>query len=404
MPSISRRFLKESFWVTLGQFGTSISAFVVLAVIANLVSKEALGEYRFVLAVLTILAITALPGLDTAIVQSTARGFTGQLPKLVNEKAKWGVLGLLGGFLLAGYYFWVGNDVRAIALAAAALLVPLYGTYFIYFFYLQGKREFLWSSTFQIISRLFFTVFVVLAAFFLRDPVSLVVTYMAITILTQYVGYRYTIKKYSHEQERHDPEVVSYGKKLTILGALNIVAVNIDKILVGIFLGAVPVAIYTIATLLPLESIRAGRIIGQVTLPSFSTEGFKVKTSWLFTRLALLELFLFIGWGIYALIAPFFFTIFFPTYTEVVPYSIVAMLIVLTAPAYVLRSLFVAQKYTYGVNLTLIAVPVLKTIILAGALLWYGLWGAVWALVAGGVIELALHGYAYFRYKKEHAQ
>lgn len=402
MPSISRRFLKESFWVTLGQFGTSISAFVVLAVIANLVSKEALGEYRFVLAVLTILAITALPGLDTAVVQSTARGFTGQLPRLIREKAKWGVLGLLAGLLLAGYYFWVGNDIRATALAASALLVPLYGTYFIYFFYLQGKREFLWSSTFQIISRLFFAIFVVLAAFFLRDPVSLVVTYMAVTILTQYVGYQYTLKKYAHEPENFDPEVVPYGKKLTVLGAFNIIAVNIDKILVGIFLGAVPVAIYTIATLLPLESIRAGRIIGQVTLPSFSSEGFRVKTSWLFERLALLEFALFVCWGVYTLIAPHFFSVFFPTYAEAVPYSIVAMLIVLTAPAYVLRSLFVAQKYTYGINLTLIAVPVLKTIILAVALVLFGLWGAVWALVAGGVIELALHLYAYFKYKKTH--
>ncbi len=398
MSFTSRKFLKESLWVTFGQLGTSLSAFVVLAVLANLVPKESLGEYRFVLAAVTIFGIATLPGLDTAIVQSTARGFSGQLSSLIRTKIIWGIGGLVLGVAVSAFYFFTGNEPRALALLAASVLVPFYGTYFIYFFFLQGKREFLWSSSFQIVSRLFFAVLVILTAVFLRDPVSLVVTYMLSTIITQYVGYWITQKKYAHEEQKLDLDIVSYGKKLTVLGALNIIAVNIDKILVGIFLGPVAVAVYTIATLLPLESIRAGRIIGQVTLPTFSTEGFSVKTTWFFKKLIFLEVVLLVGWAGYAVLAPFFFSVFFPTYTEAVPYSIAAMLIVLTAPAYVLRSLFVAQKYTFGINLTLIVVPVCKTVILAVGLVWFGLWGAVWALVIGGFVELIVHFFAYSRY------
>jgi len=392
-------FLKNSGWVTLGQLGTSLTAFLVITVLANIVSKETLGEYRYVLALVTILGISTLPGLDTALVQSTAKGFSGQLQQLVAVKKKWGFLGLIFGLAIAIYFFFIGNETRAITIVIVSLLVPLYGSYFVYFFYLQGKKNFFLSSVLQLLSRVFFAVVVLGVAFVAPEPLYLILAFMVATIFTQYLSYHYVKQKV--QEDNVDPQVISYGKHLTGLGALNILVVNIDKILVGGLLGVVPLAVYTVATLLPQESIRAGRIIAQVTLPTFSSKDTPLEIWRLIPRLLILEVVLFFGWIVYALAAPLFYSTLFPQYTEVVPYTIVAMLIVLTAPAYVLRSLFIAKKFTQGINVTLISVPVIKTLILLFGLVGWGLWGAIWALVVGGLVELLIHFYMYALFTRD---
>lgn len=390
---------RNSLWVTLGQLGTSLTAFIVITVLANIVSKEVLGEYRYVLALITILGISTLPGLDTALVQSTAKGFTGQLEKMIHIKRRWGLLGLLGGFVTAGYFLFMGYEIRAIGIFFASLAIPLYGTYFVYFFYLQGKKLFYLSALLQLISRIFFACVVLFVAWFFPEPIYLILSFLGATICTQFFAYKYIQRKFI-ESKNEDPEIVAYGKHLTLLGSLNILVGNVDKILVGTFLGIVPLALYTIATLLPLESIRAGRIIAQVALPTFSSDNRSLGMWKLLPRLIMLEIILFIGWLIYALMSPFFYGLFFPQYIEVVPYTVVAMLIVLTAPSYVLRSLFVARKFKKGINVTLVSVPILKTIILIIGLFGWGLWGTIWALVIGGFFELMIHVWMYHRYTK----
>ena len=129
------------------------------------------------------------------------------------------------------------------------------------------------------------------------------------------------------------------------MGAVGTIATNIDKVFVWHFLGAIPTALYSIATLLPTESVRIGRMLAQALLPKFSL----VKKESLQAGSIIKKLFYFMGllliiWSIYALSAPTLFHWLLPDYTEIVPHTIVAMTIIFTTPTYIIRSLFMSQK------------------------------------------------------------
>lgn len=392
-----KSLFRDSTWVLLGQLVTSLTAFAVITVLANMLEPEDFGLYRFVLSVVTILAITNLPGLDTALVQSTAKGFRNSFTYVARTKAVFSLLGSLAACLLATYYWLTGAMLLASAFALVAIFLPLYGTFFIYFFYLQGRKEFGRAALIQAIGRVVFATAMI--GFVCIFPSALIALFgfLAGTVLMQYAGYVWVLRQQKKRLEKpieNDPNIISYGKHLTLLGTANIIAVNIDKVITWYVLGPVATAIYTVATLLPLESIRIGRIMSQVLLPRFS-ENSTIDLRSFLKRIALVEIILFAGWLTFALVASFFFSLFFPDYAKSVPYAIVAGLIVLTAPAYIIRSYFTATKSEDTLKILLIGVPIIKTLLLVILIFPYGLWGAIWAMVIGGLLEIAISLYLF---------
>lgn len=383
----------SSFWVFVGQLATSLSAFIVMVVLANLTSKDTLGEYRYMISVISILMIFTLPGLDTALVQSTARGHEGQLNTAVRTKMLYGLLASGISLIAASYYLLHGNSVLALSYFVVAILMPLFGAYFTYFFFLQGKQRFAEASLTQAGGRIIFLGIMIGTAIIQPTTTALITAFLLSTIVAQYVGSWWTNRRYV-QKNNPDDQLISYGKHLSLLGAAGIVATNIDKVLTWYLLGAVPTALYSIATLLPLESIRVGRMLAQALLPKFSAmQSVHKQHAAVLQKILMFMVVLGLGWALYALCAPWFFQIFFPDYVEIVPHTIVAMAIIFTTPVYVIRSLFTSQKYTRALNRTLIDVPVVKTILFILGMIYGGLWGAIVMFVIGGLLELIYNLY-----------
>src|SRR3989344_3576832 len=97
------------FWLGLGQIVASGSVFLTSIAFANLLAPELYGIYKYVLSVFGMLAITTLFGMDSAVTQSTARGFEGTITPAFKEKMKWGTLGSLASLAIALYYYAQGN-------------------------------------------------------------------------------------------------------------------------------------------------------------------------------------------------------------------------------------------------------------------------------------------------------
>ena len=77
----------------------SLLCFIIICIVfANFLSKEVFGEYTFVMAVLSIAGIFALPGMRVAVIQAVARGYEGTYFRALREIFKWSWLGSL--FLL----------------------------------------------------------------------------------------------------------------------------------------------------------------------------------------------------------------------------------------------------------------------------------------------------------------
>lgn len=378
--------VKNSGWVLFGQLATSLSAFLVMVVLANVVDKGDYGEYRFLLSVILILAIFTLPGLNTALSQSTARGNLGQLPAVISHKIRWGLVGSAIALVMSAYYWSQGNSALGASFVVVGLCIPFYNTFFAYYAYLQGKQLFNQTALLQIFARVVFMIVMVAAALAAPSPVVLISAYFIATIAMQYVGYRITLRKHD-DPVTTDEDMVAYGKYLTLYnGAPTIVATQIGTIAIWYFLGDVEAAIYAIAMMIPLEANRFGAILNQVAMPKMSQQNIDVGA--LLKKILKLEIILAGVWAMYALLAPWLFSIFFPQYPEAVPYTIVAMLMVLLVPKMILRGFLVAQKMKHELRILALSVAGVQIILTIALIPLFNIWGAVAANLAAWAIEL----------------
>ena len=68
---------KGSSWLFLSQIVLGLISFLTLLIFSYFLPKEVFGTYRYVLSFVSILAIFALPGINTAINRTIARNFHG---------------------------------------------------------------------------------------------------------------------------------------------------------------------------------------------------------------------------------------------------------------------------------------------------------------------------------------
>ncbi|MFW0871391.1 MAG: oligosaccharide flippase family protein [Patescibacteria group bacterium] len=379
---------KNSSWVFLGQLATSLSAFIVMVALANMVDKGEYGEYRFIIAIILILAIFTLPGMQTALVQSTARGHEGQLDTIVRVRIKWGLLATFFAWLLSAYYFYQANTSLGYSFAIVGAFMPLYGVYFSYFFYLQGKQLFDQAALTQAAARVIFMIVMIGTAFIAPTATYLIAAYMIATIAMQYAGYLWT-KKHHRYPQNIDGDAIAYGKYLTLYNATpNTIATQIGIVAIWYFMGDVEAAVYAVAMMIPMEFNRLGSIFNQVATPRMSQKEIDVPA--LFRKIFKFELVLIATWLLYALLAPYIFALFFPTYSEAVDFSILAMLMVLLVPRMVLRGYLNAKKMRQAIRTVSLSVPILQIILTLTLIPALGIMGAILALLIAWSLEYLL--------------
>ena len=100
--------VKGGSWLTLNRVIGSIIALTLAVVYANLLPKESYGLYKYVLSIVSILAITTLPGMDIALTRSIVNGYEGSIKKVIKTKLAWSLLGIITGLGISVYYFTMG--------------------------------------------------------------------------------------------------------------------------------------------------------------------------------------------------------------------------------------------------------------------------------------------------------
>ncbi len=378
---------KNSFWVFLGQITTSISLFIMMVVLANLLPKEDFGEFRYLLSMLMVLSVFTLPSLDTALSQSTANKFSGQLKKVIKVKKIYAILATVFAFLLSGYYLYNGNTSLSYSFLFIALLMPIYGTYNSYFFYLQGIQKFNEATILQSLGKILLLVVMVVTAYLTPTTSVIIAAFMLSTAVPQILASVWTRVKYK-EEDNFDSELISYGKYLTIIGTFPLLAVTFDKIIIWNQLGASEVAVYSIAMMIPFEGARLGRVLNQIAMPKLTANNVSIPK--LFKKIFLLEILLFLIWLTYALIAPMFFSVFFPSYTESVNYSIVGMLLLLFSPNLLMRAYLFAKKMKKEIKFVLTFVPITQLVLMILALPVWGISGIIGVLLFGAFLEFII--------------
>jgi O-antigen/teichoic acid export membrane protein len=389
-----RYLAKGGSWSSLSyvmQVGFGIITTVALA---NLLPKEILGTYQFIIAMSGIIGIFTLTGMGTAIIRAVAQGHEGAFRNGVQVKLKWSVGVAVAGATFATYYAYNGNTDLAISFLIIAACVPLIDTFLLYESYLRGKQAFrdevmlgLWRKPLPLIA--------LLGALYFTDHVpTLIAAYFATTVISTILVYAKIIQKYQPPDTPHE-ETVAYSKQISVMGILSRIAEHADKALLWYLLGPVAVATFTIAQLATRYSGGLANVISHISLPKVSQRDLPTlqetlpRKVWIFTVIMIP---LMLG---YVFVVPFLFQFLFPEYLESIPLAQTLGILFLFLPRSVYGYALVAHKQTRALYILSITIPLIKLGAMASLILFFGIWGAVYALILTEAINLFITWYLF---------
>lgn len=376
------------FWLTAGQAVASFSAFALSIVFANFLTPQVYGTYKYVLSLAGIFAFPTLFGISTSLQRAIARSEDNAAKRALRAKLIGGVVAALGAGAAALWYFANGNNELGLALTIVAIGIPFMEAYGLYDNVLQGKGLFRTSTIYFTTSSLAATTALIAAIFVSGGSlVVLLFTYFAAWAIARIVAWQLVLPLLTERAETTQGEVVTYGVRLSLIGALNVIANNIDKIILFQWLGPAELAIYSFATAIPEQLRAALKAITPLALSRFSRRSAEdIQSS--IHRKALLSVLTTLPFvGLYILAAPYIYQILFPAYIDSIIYSQVFALSILVVPAFLYTAALQSQRAEKIIAITDISLSIVGLLLVVILIPVYGVWGAVGARVAGRFIS-----------------
>jgi O-antigen/teichoic acid export membrane protein len=367
-------------WGNLGAFSISFFSFLLYVAFAHFLSKETYGTYQYLLSLGAIVGTFTLTGMNTAIAQAIARGYDGVFAKAMQLQMRWNLLPMIGSWVFSAYYFYNGNTTLGWGLLLIGLITPTINTLNTYTAILSGKKDFRRGFLFNLYSNLPYYGSLLLIAFFYNAPLPLLIANLVSQVLATYVLYKATLTVYQLN-DAIDPQTIGYGKHLSFMNLLGGIISQLDSVLVFHYLGAAELAIYSFATAIPERLAGFFKFIPAAAMPKFA-----VKTDEEIKRsiLAKTSIGLFAGAVIafaYILLAKVFFTLFFPTYMDAVPYSQLYGLVIIASIGGVFPMALIAKRHIKSLYIFNIAMPIISLVLQFSGIIYFGLWGLIVAKI-----------------------
>jgi O-antigen/teichoic acid export membrane protein len=381
---------KGGFWLTLGQIVSAGASFLLAIAFANLLDPVTYGNYRYILSITGILAISTLSGINTAITRSVARGYEGSIITGLKTKIHWGLIGSLVSLILAGYYHFNGNSTLTISFLIVSVFLPFIDSFGAYNAFLYGKKLFGKNSIYGIISQVAATTILIATLFVTKNIFVILLAYFISWTTMRLIFLVLAVKKFQNNNIQ-DPEVVSYGKKLSFIGIIGVVATNIDKVLLFHYLGATELAIYSFATIIPEKIKSAFKNIGVLALPKFSQKREREIQKTILPKIIKFAVLMGIIALVYALVAPLIYKLFFPQYLDSIKLSQLYAISFVVAPFSVITSYFESQKKISHLFQYMTISHIIGIIIIFLGIFFFGMMGAIIGKVAYKILAAILY-------------
>ncbi len=386
------------FWLTTAQIAAAVASFGLAIVFANLLPRETFGAYKYVLSLFAILEIPTLDDMDTAVRRAAARGKNGALVAGLRAKVRWGTLGSVGAFAVAGYYFLQGNAELAISFAICAAFLPFVDTFTLYFGYLEGKQLFKESAVqrtgIQIVSVLALVVTMYLTT---SLPWILVAYFLPYTVL-RVVGHYYTVRRDRILATQDDDETVRYGFHLSVIGTLNaVVGENLNRILIWHIVGPAAVAVYSLAFSPVVQMRMLFNNLFALGLPKFAARPLgEIKRGAVSKMLRLFAIVVLMVVA-YIIAAPFLFRIFFPQYLDAVFYSQLLSTLLLFTPKNVINLIMLAHAHQRDLYIWNSITAVIQICTLVPLLWYFGITGVIASIILTQVAATVVLFYQFWQ-------
>lgn len=386
--------VKGGFWLISGH-GFSLAAGLILTIgFANLISPDTFGTYKFILSATGILTAFSLTGLPSALTRSAARGFNTPLKSICLENLKWSFLVFIGGLVTAIYYFLNENSTLAIGMLIAGSFSPFISSTSLYAAFLEGKKDFRKNTFYGMVRNIAPIISLLLTIYLTDNPVAIILVYfVANTLINTALFLRIAMRQETTKDT--DESLLSYSKHLSLMEIIGRIGSHIDKVLVFHFLGPAQLAIYTFA-IAPVDQIQTvKKFLRTLAIPKFSSRTLSELQESMPRKSFLVLLFSTAIALVYVLLAPLFYRIVFPQYTEAIVLSQIYALVLLLTPNILFTEALVSHQKTAELYIIKTVAPIIKIALIVVLIPLYGLVGLIVALILGKLLGLIMTVYLF---------
>ena len=371
----------SGWWMNLGTLVISVCSLVLYIVFARLVSPEVYGTYQYLLSGAAIVGALTLTGMNSAVARAVAQGREGTVYAAVAAQARWSVVPFLAAGTVSAYYLFVGDLLLAAGFLLIGIFAPLIHTFNVYSSYLQGKKDFERGFWFGMGWNIPYYLALIGTAFV--APAVLVLLFVSLFVQAAGLGIAYlrTIRTHRPNSDR-DPEAISYGKHLSVMGLMTVVVGQVDTILAFHFLGPVAVAVYSFATAIPERLTGFFKFLPAAALPKLAEKSSSEVRAAFGPRVWLAVLAMTACSLAYLLAAPLIFHVLFPAYADAVPYSQLYAFMIVASLGGLFTTALTAQRKLKDLYAFTVISPLVQVLLQIGGVIFFGLWG----LIAGRLI------------------
>lgn len=367
-------------WTLLSYVIQVISGAILTIALANWLPKEVLGTYQFILAIVGILSVMTLSGIDSAITRAVAQGDEGAFLYGVRTKLKWNIIIFVFSNIFTTYYFLQGNTTLASCFFLISLCVPLLEAFKLYLPYLHGKQAFAdqvllgaWRRPLPLLALL-------IAIYFTDQIVIIIATYFISNTLTALLIYLQVRKKYSPPQVVQN-EILTYSKHLSILTILGRIGQYGDKVIVWHFLGPVTLASYTIAQLITKYTGGIFQTVSVILLPKLANRELSTLQKSLHRKVFFFTMVVGLFTIVIIALIPFVYSYALPEYQENILLTQVLSLSLIFSGKSIYQKAIIAHKLISLQYFTSIFIPFFRLGLITTLILYHGIWGAIIGLV-----------------------
>jgi len=249
-----------------------VASFLVVYAFTNWSSPTTYGTYRYYMAIVSILSIFSLPGVNTAVTTSVAAGKKGILIPSVWLRFRYTLIASVV-IVVAGIYFMLsGKYDLAIAMIVSSVLLPLYMSLDTVFAFLLGKSAFKEVSIARVINTVITTlVIIVLIRVYPNSPFWIILGNITVTSIMYGLSCYWAIKLYGEDIHIGDnTDVERYGKQLTWRGLIGMVETRLDLLIIGSFFSFEQLAVFSVGRLFKDLLSRTWRLFYSLLLPRLS--------------------------------------------------------------------------------------------------------------------------------------
>ncbi|MCA9367047.1 oligosaccharide flippase family protein [Candidatus Kaiserbacteria bacterium] len=386
---------KNGFWVLAGQGIVTVLGFATSIAFANLLPQHEYGVYKYILAIAALLGALRLTGMQQALTQAVARNFDTTVLLAIKMSLKWSLVVLGSASLVAMYYWWHGNTVLSLGIFFATVTNVSISTIGLYGGYLVGKHRFKTSTIHFSILTLATTCATVLSLS-ITDNILYIILANSFTTIVTLLALSLPVLLRIDKTRPVSKESLAFGKHLSAQNVLQVVASQIDKIILFQWSGSVALAGYAFAVLLPEQlGTIAKSTIGIIT-PKYAIKDENSLRKSIRKKILRLSVLMAIPCVLYIILAPFVFNLLFPDYQDMVFLSQLYTIGLLALPANTLLATYFnvreSTKTLYKIKITS---AIGKIILLLGGVWFFGIVGAVLAGIFGRVLLLLIFSWYY---------